>query len=813
MIGNVRSRNRLPVIGRDDAPPAAVRAIAAAMKSRIAVVSAAAGWGKSTAVRKALHDTEYLWLDVSRKGSIDELSAATDWGGRVVVVDGAHLLYDDALEVLLNATMRFPSARWILIARSTGRLPIARWIGSGDAGAPVMHEDLALPLPEIVAAARELGVRTDDAAMQFVQTVSGGWPTAVRFGLVALDRWSNDLLRANAMANALLRDYVLSEILPMLAPRQRDLLFEVAMMGTIDEALLAANGSEDAASDFKQLRAAPVPWLSAGDGLALQSAFQRTVLGEIPQSERRSRALQAAAVLQSRGDLRQAFDLVRQYAPEKTRAELRSHGLALLEAGQWDEVEAAIRTLSTRERRDDPIILCLRAEIEAQAGGSHQARVLFERAALLAKGRPVAASVLRRRAIYLINQGSVDALDAIRPVLNIGTKAERVEALGVFATAFALAGKADEARLHGRRAVDEATEMDDEPLMTRCLQRMSYIEYQAGDIAQAERYALETARLAHKVGAWSHFVCAHTILYASATGARDDHAAALWHAQQISLGAQHTRDRRHKLYALGAQYVLEVERGNHDRAIAIESQMPLYSSGWGPEFDVCLARCVRRSWDGEFEQALGQLDRLGECVADPSTGRLWNAARAMFAAFAGRDRVAFAHLRACGKAPSSSARESEIRNARADCYAAVAQVFLKHPEAAIRRLPCDPSTSQLRALTAFVRELGALGSSLDRNSVSIALDRLRAGGQGGFALAATAALAARTRDDDTVSLTAAELRVLADMARGRTAKGIAFDHGRSTHTIRNQIKAVIKKLDASGSIEAVARARRFGLIE
>src|SRR5581483_2611149 len=98
--------------------------------------------------------------------------------------------------------------------------------------------------------------------------------------------------------------------------------------------------------------------------------------------------------------------------------------------------------------------------------------------------------------------------------------------------------------------------------------------------------------------------------------------------------------------------------------------------------------------------------------------RLWNGARAMFAAFAGRDRIAFTHLSACGKAASSSARESGIRNARADCYAAIAQIFLGHPEAALRRLPSEPTTSQLRALIAFVRELAALGSSLGGKSAS-----------------------------------------------------------------------------------------------
>lgn len=783
------------------------------MKSRITVVAAVAGWGKSTAVRGALRDTDHAWLDLSRKDVIAGFSAANDWSDRIVVVDGTHLLDQGALEALVDATMRFVTTQWVLITRRTDRLPIARWIGSGDAGAPVLHEDLALSGPDILAAAKELGVRADDAAIQFVQTVSAGWPIAIRFGLVALERWADDLSRAGAMANGLLREFTMSEILPALTPLQRNLLFEIAMMDTIDEALLAANGSDDATADFKQLWAAPVPWLSAAQGLTLQPAFRRMVLGEIPQPERRSRALRAASVLRARGNLRQAFDLLRQYAPEKICAELRGQGLALLEAGHWDEVEAAIRSLPQRERRGDPIILCLRAEIEAQTGVPHRAGALFERAARLSRSRRVAPAVSRRHAIHLINQGSLDALDAIRPALHAGSKVEKVEARSVLATALALGGRIDEARLEGRRAVDSATEMDDEALMTRCLQRASYVEYQAGDIAQAERYALETARLAHKVGAWSHFVCAHTILFASAIGVRDDPKAALWHAQQIALGAVHTKDRRHRLYALGAQYVLEVERGSRDRAIAIESQMPAYSSEWGPEFDVCLARCVRRSWDGEFEQALAQLDRLEEQVADPSTLRLWNGSRAMFAAFAGRDRIAFAHIRACGKAAASLARESEIRNARADCYAAVAQIFLGHPEAATRRLPRDSATSQIRALTSFARELAALGLSLGATSASIALDRLRSQGQGGFALAVAAALASRMRGDSLMSLTTAELRVLADMGRGRTAKGIALDRGRSVHTIRNQIKAIIKKLGASGSIEAVVRARRCGLIQ
>jgi DNA-binding CsgD family transcriptional regulator len=61
-------------------------------------------------------------------------------------------------------------------------------------------------------------------------------------------------------------------------------------------------------------------------------------------------------------------------------------------------------------------------------------------------------------------------------------------------------------------------------------------------------------------------------------------------------------------------------------------------------------------------------------------------------------------------------------------------------------------------------------------------------------------------------LTDAETRVLVELAAGRTAKAIAQQHARSIHTVRNQIKAVTRKLGASGVIEAVARARDNGLL-
>ena len=362
-----------------------------------------------------------------------------------------------------------------------------------------------------------------------------------------------------------------------------------------------------------------------------------------------------------------------------------------------------------------------------------------------------------------------------------------------------------------RRAVELATDLDDEALLARSLQRMSYVEYQAGNIAEAERNAREAARLAHRLGAWFHFICAQSTLYGAAVGLRDDHDAALWHAQQIAWAAERTGDRRHRLYALSAQYVLEVERGRKERALAIESEMPLHS-GFRDELGCCVALATRLSWDGEFSEGYRILATLDDRVVDPSERRLWNAALAMFAAFGGDEKNASLRLRVCGRGAAPAARENAIDDVLADCLAAVAQIVLGHAQAAIRRLPHHAPTTKTRALASFARDLAALGSSLGSESAAKALHRLRLARQEGLAEAVATALTSLRLDGASAPLTEAEIRVLVDLACGQTAKAIAQKHARSIHTVRNQIKAATHKLGVSGSIEAVARAHHLGLL-
>ncbi|HEY1429752.1 MAG TPA: LuxR C-terminal-related transcriptional regulator, partial [Candidatus Tumulicola sp.] len=732
----------------------------------------------------------------------------------LIVVDNLHSASNGRLDAaaLTSLVERSPNTRWVFVSRESAGLPVATWIAKGQAGAPVGQRDLSLSLHEIRRSAKSMGIRVDDSAMRFVVEATDGWPVAVRFALVALARSPLDLSRAAATTQRLLSSYFATEIFEHLDDARRDFVLELALAGTFDEAMLAALGREDAPSDLQWAADAPIPSHEEDDRVVLHPVFARFAINRIAPAQRRARALRAAAVLRSSGSIGRAFELTRQYAPDAVLEELHAGGFSLFDAGCSEGVDEAIRGLPQSVRRDDPLVLCLRAELEAQSGAIGRANALYERANQMATTPEIRANVCRHRALHYLNQGSVESLEAIRLASGVGTDVERTDTRGIYSMALALSGRIDDARAEATAAMETAADLDDEALLARSLQRMSYVEYQAGNASGAESNAREAARLAHRLGAWFHFLCAQSILCATAVGLRDDRAAALWHAQQIAWVAERTGDRRHRLYALSAQYELEVERGRRERALAIEAEMPLHS-GFRDELGCCVALATRLSWDGEFAEGYRILATLEDRIVDLSERRLWNASLAMFASFAGDEGNASLHLRACGRVATSTALENALGNIQADCFAAIAQIISGNPEGALRRLPRHAPTAQTRALTCFVRDLAALGSSLNGESASRALERLRLAHQEGIAEAIATALASLQREEATTQLTEAETRVLVELASGRTAKTIAQQNARSIHTVRNQIKSVTRKLGASGILEAVARAHELGLLQ
>lgn len=64
----------------------------------------------------------------------------------------------------------------------------------------------------------------------------------------------------------------------------------------------------------------------------------------------------------------------------------------------------------------------------------------------------------------------------------------------------------------------------------------------------------------------------------------------------------------------------------------------------------------------------------------------------------------------------------------------------------------------------------------------------------------------------SADLTSRERQVLGLLAEGRRARQIAAALNLSIATVRNHIRAILRKLDAHCQLEAVAEGRRRGLL-
>ncbi len=66
--------------------------------------------------------------------------------------------------------------------------------------------------------------------------------------------------------------------------------------------------------------------------------------------------------------------------------------------------------------------------------------------------------------------------------------------------------------------------------------------------------------------------------------------------------------------------------------------------------------------------------------------------------------------------------------------------------------------------------------------------------------------------DPEVMLSEVELEVLEQVNAGKAAAEIAADLHISVHTVRSRLKSLMRKLDVSSQVEAVAEATRLGLL-
>ena len=781
--------------------PAAAAFVRDALDSRVCFVRAPAGWGKTTAVRAALGDAPHRWVDLGHAPLEDLEELLDDAGTGRLVLDDAQAIARDphALELVRLLVESRPELRVVVLAREELELPIATWIAEGIAALPISQSDLALDAEQIRALLADSNLRSDDATVNTVMRCTGGWPVAVRFSLMALRRTA-ELARVEAISRELACKYLAEQVVFDLDDDRRNLLRDLAIAGPFDE------------RRFEWIGRAGIPLHHSPHQTRLHDVLSAFLLSQMSPEERATRAIRIAEAIARDGSAGEALEIVRAHAAPALEAFLETHGLALLRSGRRDSLKGAIATLPSAVRRDRPLILMIRAALEYGDGNFERAKELADRAIERTDpGTPLFVELMRYRATLNCYEPREQAVAWLERVTSSASPATLREIRGPVAILLAMLGDTQRARADIAAVIADAEAAGDDAMLRAALTWAMSIEVNAGDADRVAEFAYRAMDLHERSGDLRGIAIVRNTLAGAAIVLGDDREEARRQAIAYRDAATRWGDAANVKTAAAYLYQNAVERGDEATIAQVESVLLDADASFPGVHVYRTARAIRLGAGGDFAAGARLMDRLSARMGDAIERRNIHATVALFLALDGQTRAAAERLRHLDRRhrPQNAIAEREQRIA--DVYAGFAEVFVGHHAAAKRRFP-TPVRADERALVEAGLELVRLGAHAMIAAARPILERLANSGNAGFARLLHAAISARGEHATQYGLTEAELRVLRDLAAGRSPHHIAGDSHRSVETVRNQIKAAIRKLGVSGRLEAVAAARNAGLL-
>lgn len=327
------------------------------LPSRVTVVTAPAGFGKTERVAALRQRPGTVWVDAGQAPDPEgPLRIAFGRPGRrVLVIDNVHLLdpHGGALRLLCHEIESGSApTRIALVGRPPIPVPVSAARARGGV-TQVTEHDLALTQQQV---AHVLAARLDPVVAglaHLVHDLSAGWPSLVRLAVedalqLPRARWA-DGLRAPFERGGSCVQFIEEDILAGLAPSHREVLGLVADLGTVSHsALLGAHLDPQGTIVEDLLRQRLLQRAGGGDGLVqlpevLGPAF-RTAAS--PQRHPVTQLRRLATDYESTGDVLRALDVHVLLGDDPAIAGLlRDHGPHLLRAGSAADLLAAIDRL------------------------------------------------------------------------------------------------------------------------------------------------------------------------------------------------------------------------------------------------------------------------------------------------------------------------------------------------------------------------------------------------------------------------------------------------------------------------------------
>lgn len=778
------------------------RAVAPSLTQRVVIVCAPPGWGKSTALALAypsapritcrrgegnarliaafaavLGLSEYEAGALAARSRTEDAAELAGWiigglGAAPAVIDDAHELAEDPQSLaVLNALVSSPGFRGAIATRSTSHLPVGTWIAHGFCGLPVAAEDLAFDREDVETfvgptAAVDLTAR------------SGGWPLGVTLaapliarGIDAAEAWFRVTAETRALVAQGLRDQVGSE-------------FPALQIACVRAKAGAASA-----------RIHGVPW---AHDRPHQSVVESVLSADPPTNDVIERIV---TELEHSGDYAAAYHAHRMLAPLRPLDSLSRFGSELFAIGRYEMLRAELDLLHRDARTSSPIAMGFDALLSSLSGDSMRADALLARAINLTDGRlhlHLAATLAQQRLQRYDFAGAATALPTL-PALRGFEADEDLLMLHAAHAAHAAATGAIDAEASfdelSDRAVTAKPQVRAFIEVCRCFGAFASERWPDLDAATARLNDLAQAH-----GLVQKRLSALSFRYTVAVGIRGDFEAARSYAESILHLSSSIHDTRYASSYLAAAYQAEVYSGRWEQAEYIWRKLEALGPGWRGAMSIALPNALVLMRDGKVDLAIDKLVALSIDASQPAGRRARLAAAALFCGLTGRQERGRELLDRLERRSRSRFVVERINDEFADGTAAMAELLCGRESLAKRRIAADGTTFFGKV---FVEAARAITASGRRTSAAAVFQRA---GLHGFSMLFGA------DDDGDHGLTPAEIKILAHLAEGLRPDGIATSSGRSIHTIRNQIKMATRKLGSDNALQAVAEARRRGLI-
>lgn len=749
----------------------------------------------------------------------------------IIAVDDLHIAQEDReVTRFLSGIIERTKGRvqWILASRSTAGLPIGTWLAYGESDLAIDEHDLKFSVDEAKEAARAFRLGVRDEELSDLLTLTDGWATAMCFALRSSTR-SIDLRSISSMTRDMIYRYLAEQVYAEFDDDERRFIEAGSLLPSIDTDTMVAAGFDNASAVIEELRQRVAFVHESQPGVyRLHDLFREFIQYQLALKGRQSAdrlRVSLGAVMEARGQMDGALNL---YLEAQAVAEitnvLLSRGTALIAQGHGDVVKRALDAVPAEIHSREAALSGLCGIIDIAAGRYDSGERSLARAIRLEADADARSEHILRMAMFMVNVGRDPDELLIALLESDAAEAAKLEARAMLAVRSVRSGRDEAADAYIAAVEDALAEVDDAALLARLLQRIGLARMERRHPSGAKQHLTRSAELASSIGLWSLASRAYQGLSTLALLAENDLTLVSWYSQQAAAAATKAGDYFDLQISLLQMLNVETKRGNAERTLQIERQLgELRPNDELRAPYVLESQAHRRAWNGEFEEAARLFSSIKDRLSLVPDRIFVRSVSALCLALADRSKAAASLVGQTMDLVLESAEQAEVYGSQMEAavlFCAVAEAVGGRHVAA-QRLLKRARLSESVAM-ACMRE-GVVAISGMAKDPTFAVDdfygqveSLRSFGYGGYAkylIQAFEWVESAHVPDVAVKLTPSELKVLRSLAMGHKPKEIAAEMGRSVLTIQTHIQNLIEKLGCHGRVEAVAVARKMGLME